>query len=138
MRCKSIPLNDLKPGEFVFFTSYALAGLAFLASSFLFTLLEYYDLQLQHISPHSLALVAIFIHFGEMFICVWPSVHLFQHFHMLQSSRRSPTPLSAYYFLLRAKAPTTYITSLTPNKWDWWMEDWMIVQANVYDRLVLL
>jgi hypothetical protein len=77
MRCRSIPLIDLQPDEFVFFASYALVGLAFLASSFLFTLLEYYGLQLQHLSLHSLTLVEIFVHFCDMFVCVWPSVCLF-------------------------------------------------------------
>jgi hypothetical protein len=94
MRCRSIPLIDLQPDEFVFFASYALVGLTFLASSFLFTLLEYYGLQLQHLSSHSLTLVAIFVHFCDMFICVWPLVRLFRLFHVLRSSRRSPTHLS--------------------------------------------
>jgi hypothetical protein len=98
MRCRSILLTDLQPDEFVFFASYALAGHTFPASSFLFTLLENYGLQLQHLSLHSFTLVAIFIHFYEMFICVRPSVRLFQHFHVLQSSGRSPTHLGAYYF----------------------------------------
>jgi hypothetical protein len=60
MQCKSIPL-DLNLGEFAFFTSYALAGLAFPTSSIPFTLVEFYDHQLQHLSPHSLTLVEIFI-----------------------------------------------------------------------------
>jgi hypothetical protein len=46
-------------------------------SSFLFMLLEFYGLQLQHLSSHSLILVAIFIHFYEMFVYVRPSVTLF-------------------------------------------------------------
>jgi hypothetical protein len=94
-----------------------------LASSSLFTLLEFYDLWLQHLSPHSPTLVVIFIHFCEMFFCVWLSVHLFQLFHVLQSSERSLTDLDAYCFLLWAKGPVTYITSLTPGKWDRWRED---------------
>jgi hypothetical protein len=137
MRCGSIPLTDLQPDKFVFFTSYALAGLAFSMSSFLFMLLEYYDLQFQYLSPHSLMLVAIFVHFCEMFICVRPSVGLFRIFHMLRSSRMSPTHLSTYYFQLRSKGQVTYIVSLTPSKWEQWREDWVIVRAYVYDWLVL-
>jgi hypothetical protein len=34
----------MRPGDFVFFTAYALAGLALPLSSFLLTLLEYYGL----------------------------------------------------------------------------------------------
>jgi hypothetical protein len=40
-------------------------------------LLELYELLLQHLSLHSLVLVAIFIHFCEMFVCMRPLVTLF-------------------------------------------------------------
>jgi hypothetical protein len=33
--------------------------------------------------PHSVALVVIFVHFYEMFVCVRPSMHLFRLFHVL-------------------------------------------------------
>jgi hypothetical protein len=86
MRCRSIPLTDLQPDKFVFFTSYALAGLAFSMSSFLFMLLEYYDLQLQHLSPHSLMLVAIFVHFCDVHLCAAVSavVSDFSHVTVIQ------------------------------------------------------
>jgi hypothetical protein len=56
--------------------AYALAGLVPPLSSFL-TLLEYYGLQLQHLSPNFIALVAIFIHLYEIYVGVRPSVRLF-------------------------------------------------------------
>jgi hypothetical protein len=43
-------------------------------SSFFLTLLEYYGHQLQHLSPNSITLVAIFIHFYEMFVGLQSSV----------------------------------------------------------------
>jgi hypothetical protein len=46
-------------------------------SSFFLTLLEYYGLQLQHLSPNSIALVAIFVHLYEMYMGVHPSMQLF-------------------------------------------------------------
>jgi hypothetical protein len=54
--------------DFVFFAAYALARLVSLLSSFFLTLLEYYGLQLQHLSPNSITLVAIFVHLCEMFV----------------------------------------------------------------------
>jgi hypothetical protein len=59
-------LANMRPGDFVFFAAYALAGLVPPLSFFL-TLLEYYGLQLQHLSPNSIALVAIFVHLCEMY-----------------------------------------------------------------------
>jgi hypothetical protein len=76
-------LSNLRPGEFVFFACYVAAGLTPLVSSFLLTLLEFYGLQLQHLSPHSFVLVVIFIHFCGMFVRVRPSIPLFQLFHVV-------------------------------------------------------
>jgi hypothetical protein len=76
MRCGNVPLNGLWSNEFIFFSSYALSGLVLPFFSFFFTLLETYDLQLHHLSPHFITLVAIFIHLCEMCMGVWPSVRL--------------------------------------------------------------
>jgi hypothetical protein len=74
-----------------------LVGLVLPASSFL-TLLEDYDLHVHHLTPHAIALVAIFIHLYEMDVGVRPLVRLFWLFFMLRASRRSETHLRAYYF----------------------------------------
>jgi hypothetical protein len=63
-------LANMRLGDFDFFAAYALAGQVLLLSSFSLTLLEYYGLQLQHLSPNSIALVAIFIHLCEMYVGV--------------------------------------------------------------------
>jgi hypothetical protein len=137
MQCGILPLIDLQPREFIFFTCYITVGLVPPVSSFLFTLLEFYRLQLQHLSPHSLILVAIFTHFYKMFVYVRPSVSLFQLFHVLRWSEKGLGLIGAYYFQLRAKDPFTYIVPISPSKWDRRREDWVIVWANVHDRLVL-
>jgi hypothetical protein len=67
-------------------------------SSFLLMLLEFYGLQLQHLSPHSFILVAIFIHFCEMFIGVRPSIPLFRLFHVLRWAGKGTNPIGTYYF----------------------------------------
>jgi hypothetical protein len=61
-------LANMGPGDFVFFAAYALAGLVPPLSSFFLTLLEYYRLQLQHLSPNSIALVVIFVNLCEMYV----------------------------------------------------------------------
>jgi hypothetical protein len=89
-------LSHAYPGDFVYFSSYALAGLVSPLSSFL-VLLEHYRPQVQHLSPHSITLVAIFAHFCEMFVRVRPSVRLFR-FHVLRPVNKQPPRLDAYYF----------------------------------------
>jgi hypothetical protein len=91
-------LANMRPGDFVFFAAYALAGLVPLLSSFFLTLLEYYGLHLQHLSPNSIALVAIFIHRCEMYVGVWPSVRLFWCFFMLMAASPHPLLIGGYYF----------------------------------------
>jgi hypothetical protein len=81
-------LSLTQPSDFVYSLAYALAGLVLPFSSFFLVLSEHYGLQLQHLSPHSITLVAIFTHFCEMFMGVWPSVRLFQWFHVLRPVNR--------------------------------------------------
>jgi hypothetical protein len=87
----------MRPVEFVYFSAYTLAGLVFPFSSF-FTLLETYGLQLQHMLPHSITLVVIFMHLCEMYIGVWPLVHLFRLYHVLCSAGRDAEPIGGFYF----------------------------------------
>jgi hypothetical protein len=96
MRNGMLPLAQL--GDFVYFSVYALAGLVPPFSSFFLMVLEHYGLHLQHLSPHSITLVAIFTHFCDMFVGVWPSVRLFRWFHVLHPVNRQPPRLSGYYF----------------------------------------
>jgi hypothetical protein len=90
-------LANMRSGDFVFFVAYALAGLVLPLSSFL-TLLEYYGLQLQHLSPNSIALVAIFAHLCEMYVGVRPSMRLFWRFFVLKAASPRPPLIGGYYF----------------------------------------
>jgi hypothetical protein len=47
--CGVLLLTNLWPGEFVFFSSYAAVDLMPPVSSFLLMLLEFYEIQLQHL-----------------------------------------------------------------------------------------
>jgi hypothetical protein len=126
----------MRPGDFIFFAAYALAGLLPPPSSFL-TLLEYYGLQLQHLSPNSIALVAIFIHLYEMYMGVWPSVRLFQCFFVLKAASPHPLLIGDHYFQHRTPCHARYIAHVSPGWWEWWREDWALVQVDVHDRLAL-
>jgi hypothetical protein len=96
-----MPLANLAPGDFVFFSAYALAGLVPLVSSFFLMLLEFYGLQLQHLSPNSITLVAIFVYLCEMFVGVRPSVRLFRRFFVMKAASQCPPLIGGYYFTRR-------------------------------------
>jgi hypothetical protein len=105
-------------------------------SSFL-TLLEYYGLQLQHLSPNSIALVAIFVHLCEMYVGVQPSVRLFRRFFVLKATSPRPPLIGGHYFQRRTPGHARYIAHVSPGRWEQWREDWALVQADVHDRLTL-
>jgi hypothetical protein len=130
-------LDNMRPGDLVFFAAYALAGLVPLLSAFFLTMLEYYGLQLQYLSPNSIALVAIFVHLYEMYVGVRPSVRLFWRFFVLKTaSTRSPL-IDGYYFQRRTPGHARYIAPVSTGRWEQWREDWALVQTNVHDRLAL-
>jgi hypothetical protein len=109
VQSRTVLLADLQRSKIVLFTSYALAELALPAYSFFLTLLENYGLQLDHLTPHAITLVAIFAHFYKMYVGIRPSMCLFWLFFMLRASGRSQTHLGAYYFYSRSKSSTPYI-----------------------------
>jgi hypothetical protein len=124
----------MRPGDFVFFASYTLAGLVPPLSSYFLTLLEYYGLQLQHHSPNSITLVAIFVHLCEMYV----GVQLFRRFFVLKVASPRPPLIGGYYFQRRTHGHARYITSVSPGRWERWREDWALVQADIHDRLAFL
>jgi hypothetical protein len=132
-----VPLANLAPGDFVFFSAYALAGLVPPVSSFFLMLLEFYGLQLQHLSPNSITLVVIFIHLCEMFVGVRPSVRLFRRFFVMKAVSQRPLLIGGYYFARRTQGPSRYIAPVSLGRWERWREDWVLMQADAHDRLVI-
>jgi hypothetical protein len=130
-------LANMSPGDFVFFAAYTLAGLVPPLSSFFLTLLKYYRLQLQHLSPNTITLVAIFVHLCEIFVGVRPSVRLFRRFFVLKTASQCPPLIAGYYFQHRTQGHAHYIVFVSPGRWEHWREDWALVQADAHDRLAL-
>src|SRR6185295_18382232 len=137
VRAGSVPLGNLRAGEFVLFTSHISTGVGLPISSFLLLLLEDFGLQLQHLTPHSLLLTSIFVHLCEMFMGVRPCVILFHHFFVLVKSGKGKDEVGAYYFQKRSDLPTPYIPGLTGGKWEEWRKEWVIATTEANERLVM-
>jgi hypothetical protein len=133
----TIPLGNLAAGEFVLFVSYLFCGLALPISPFFLLLLEEFGLQLQHLSPHSILQVAIFVHFCEMFVGVAACTSLFRQFFVLVRSGTGKDHVGAYYFETRSDPTVTYIASLGGTRCENWRHDWVIARTEVSDRLAL-
>jgi hypothetical protein len=124
IRADTTPLGDLAAGEFVPFVSYLFCGLALpISPFFLLLLLEEFGLQLQHLTPHSILQVAIFVQFCEMFVGVVACTSLFYQFFVLVRSSKGKDHLGAYYFQTRSDPTVTYIASLGGARWENWRHD---------------
>jgi hypothetical protein len=126
----------MRPSKFMYFSAYALPGLVLPFSSF-FMLLKTYGLQLQDLSPHSITLVVIFMHLYEMCVAVRPSVRLFKPYHVLCSVGRDVEPIGGFYFQHGVKGPAPYIVTITPDNLDRCRQDWVLMQGEVHDWMVL-
>ena len=137
IRAGSVPLGNLCAGEFVLFISHISTGLGLPISSFFLLLLEDFGLQLQHLTPHSILLTAIFVHLCEMFVGVRPCVLLFRHFFQLVKSGKSKDEVGAYYFQTRSDLRSPYIPGLNGGKWEEWRKEWVIATTEANERLVM-
>ena len=113
------------------------AGWNFRSPPFFLLLLEEFGLQLQHLTPHSILLMAVFIHFMEMFVGIHPCVSVFKHFYALVRTGRSRCAIGVYYFQLRHGMSSSYISAFSSAKWEDWRTDWVIVKTDANDRLEL-
>jgi hypothetical protein len=138
IRAGSTPLGDLTAGEFVLFVSYLSCRLALLISPFFLLLLEEFRLQLQHLTPHSILQVAIFVHLFEMFVGVVACTSLFCQFFVLVRSGKGKDHLGAYYFQTRSYPTVAYIATLGGTRWENWRNNWVIASVEANDRLALL
>nr|CAH66814.1 OSIGBa0093K19.1 [Oryza sativa]CAH66991.1 H0505F09.7 [Oryza sativa] len=117
------------PGRSVFFLSFAMAGLVPPFSSFFMDVLEFYDLQMAHLTPNAVMTLAIFAHLCEMFIGVRPSLRLFRWFFTVQPD--------VTYFQPRGPVLSRYIPCVIRKKWDDWKSDWFYTTLADEARLRL-
>nr|CAE04108.1 OSJNBa0096F01.16 [Oryza sativa Japonica Group]CAE04553.1 OSJNBa0052P16.2 [Oryza sativa Japonica Group] len=124
------------PGRSVFFLPFAMAGLVPPFSSFFMDVLEFYDLQMAHLTPNAVMTLGIFAHLCEMFIGVRPSLRLFRWFFTVQSVS-PPSVVGGCYFLPRGPVLNRYIPCVLRKKWDDWKSDWFYTPLADEARLRL-
>nr|CAH67051.1 OSIGBa0127A14.3 [Oryza sativa] len=124
------------PGRSVFFLPFAMAGLVPPFSSFFMDVLEFYDLQMAHLTPNAVMTLAIFAHLCEMFIGVRPSLRLFRWFFTVQSVS-PPSVVGGCYFQPRGPVLNRYIPCVLRKKWDDWKSDWFYTPLANEARLRL-
>ena len=69
--------------ESVVFRDFVERGLALPVSEFFYALLQFWGIQLHHLTPQSILYLSIFTHSCEAFLGILPHFHLIQHFFIL-------------------------------------------------------
>jgi hypothetical protein len=82
-------------------------------------------------------LVAIFVHLCEMFVGMRSSVRLFRRFFVMKAASQRPPLISGYYFARQTQGPSRYIAPVSLGRWERWREDWVLMQEDAHDRLVI-
>ena len=80
--------SRLAEGFYPVFIHTLYAGLVPPFSEFLLAILEVYQIQLLHLHPNSILILAIFAYFCEAYVGIRPSVALFRSFYSLRSTAR--------------------------------------------------
>ena len=78
--------------ETVVFRDFVECGLAVPISECFYALLQFWGIQLHHLTPQSILHLSIFTHFYEAFLGILPHFHLFQHFFILVSIHNATKP----------------------------------------------
>jgi hypothetical protein len=60
-----------------------------------------------------------------------------RHFFVLKAVSQRPPLIGGYYFARRTQGPSQYIAPVSPGRWERWREDWVLMQADAHDRLVI-
>ena len=81
--------------ETVMFRDFVERSLALPLSEFFYKLLQFWGIQLHHLTPQSILHLSICTHFCEAFLGILPHFHLFQHFFFLVPVPNATNPAIA-------------------------------------------
>ena len=123
------------PNKSVHMGSFIMLGLVPPFSSFFLEVLESYQIQLHHLTPNSIFILATFAYVCEMFIGVRPSLDLFRSFFFL--SDQGNNIVGGCAFQPRTNAPHRFIQMKLPSKWENWKMDWVYTKLDDHPRLRL-
>jgi hypothetical protein len=90
---------------------------------FLHGLLHFYRIELVHLAPNSITIIATFIHLCEAYLGIAPRFHLWCHFFELKKTGKGVVVGSVSFMLLRNMKPE-YIDLALSNNTTGWKQGW--------------
>ena len=115
--------------ETIVFRDFVERGLALPVSEFLYALLQFWGIQLHHLTPQSILHFSIFTHFCEAFLGILPHFHHFQHFFVLVPipNATKPAVVGGCELILRLETRDEYLAYDPVGKGLEWKKFWFHV-----------
>jgi hypothetical protein len=109
--------------ETVIFLAHIERGFGIPAGDFLRGLLHFYHIELVHLAPNSITIIATFIHLYEAYLSIAPHFHLWHHFFELKSTGKGVV-IGSVSFMLRWNMKPEYIDLALPDNTTGWKQGW--------------
>jgi hypothetical protein len=93
------------------------------AGDFLRELVQFYRIELVHLAPNSIMIIATFIHLCEAFLGITPLFHLWHHFFELKKTGKGVV-VRIVSFLLCRNMKSKYIDLALPDNTTGWKQGW--------------
>ena len=115
--------------ETVIFRDFVEHGLAVPVSELLHALLQFWGIQLHHLTPQSILHLSIFTHFYEAFLGILFHFHFFQHFFTLVPipNAAKPAVVGGCELVLRPETQDEYLAYDPAGKGTEWKSFWFHV-----------
>ena len=115
--------------ETVIFRDFVECGLAVPVSECFHALLQFWGIQLHHLTPQSILHLSIFTHFCEALLGILPRFHLFQHFFILVPipNATKSTVVGGCELVLRPETRGEYLAYDPAGKGAEWKKFWFHV-----------
>ena len=114
--------------ETVMFRDFMEHDLTLPVSEFFYRLLQFWEIQLHHLTPQSILHLSIFTHFCEVFLGILPYFHLFRHFFCLipVPNATNPAVVGGCEFVLRPETQNEYLAYDPSGKGAEWKKLWFM------------
>jgi hypothetical protein len=109
--------------ETVVFLMHIERGFSVPAGEFLRGLLHFYHIELVHLAPNSITIIATFIHLCEAYLGIAPHFHLWRHFFELKKTGNGAV-VGSIRFMSHRNMKSEYIDLALPDNTTDWKQGW--------------
>jgi hypothetical protein len=96
-------------------------------------LLQFYCIELVHLAPNSITIIATFIHLCRAYLSIAPHFHLWRHFFKLKKTGKGVV-VGSVSFMLRRNMKSEYIDLTLPDNTTGWKQGWFYLDSPALAR----